>query len=178
MDVKIYNNFLSDKQIEELKSIILSDTFPWYYQEKVASHDHEVSALDYYHTHGLYSEDRPISYLFDSIYDIIVSKIKEVVEYHTLLRIKVNCYPYTEIVKQHSEHVDYNYTHQLLHGNKLPVYGGILSLNTCNGFTRLFNGTMIDSVENRFFIFDSSKPHNSSTTSDCKRRVNININWI
>ena len=106
----------------QLKSIILSDTFPWYYQEKVVSHDHEVSALDYYHTHGLYNEDRPISYLFDSIYDIIVSKIKEVVEYHTLLRIKVNCYPYAEIVKQHSEHVDYNYTHQLLKLRMQAIY--------------------------------------------------------
>ena len=169
MDVKIYDNFLSSRHIKELKDNIFSSNFPWYYQEIVANKKSRfLSGWDYYHSHRLYNVDHPASGFFDSIYDIIIPKIKEVTEYHSLIRLKVNYYPYTETVKEHTQHTDYRFSH----------YGGILSLNTCNGFTRLFDDTIINSVENKFFIFDPSKPHNSSTTSDCKRRVNININWL
>ena len=167
MDVRIFDNFLSSDAFEKLKTHICSEFFPWYYQDLVAYRNVD-DQWDWYHTHNLYFDDKVKSSFYEDVYDLVSPKIKEVSEYHSLLRIKVNQYPYTETIKEHDQHVDYRYV----------SYGGILSLNTCNGFTRLHNGTKVDSIENRFFIFDSSKPHNSTTTSDAKRRVNINFNWI
>ncbi len=81
---------------------------------------------------------------------------------------KVVFYPYTDTVREHAPHVDYDFDH----------YGAIFALNTCDGFTRLTDGTKIESVENRFFIFNASQFHNSSTTSDAQSRYNINFNFL
>ena len=83
------------------------------------------------------------------------------------MRALVKFYPYTETVHEHSPHVDYPFSN----------YGAVFSLNTCDGFTRLSDGTKVESVENRMVFFDSSKPHNSSTTSNASGRFNINLNF-
>ena len=36
----------------------------------------------------------------------------------------------------------------------------------------------IDSVKNRLLMFDSSRPHSSTSATDAKARINININYI
>ena len=97
---------------------------------------------DWYHTHKLYDNDKITSEFFEPVYNMIIPKIREVSEYHSLMRIKVNSYPNTKIINEHDQHSDYQFS----------SYGGILSLNTCNGFTRLHDGTKVDSIENRFFI--------------------------
>ena len=79
-----------------------------------------------------------------------------------------NCYPYTHEIFEHSPHRDYDF----------HCVGGDLSLNTCDGFTRLEDGTKVDSVANRLLLFISSLNHNSSTTTNAKGRYNININYI
>ena len=65
-------------------------------------------------------------------------------------------------------HIDYPFPHK----------GAILSLNTCNGYTKLEDGTKVDSVANRILLFDASTPHCSTTTSDTTARFNININYF
>tara|TARA_Y100001973_G_scaffold82475_1_gene121934 strand:- start:205 stop:711 length:507 start_codon:yes stop_codon:yes gene_type:complete len=167
MDVKIFDNFLSSDDFATIKNNIFGHEFPWYYQDVVAYRSVPNDVEDYYHAHILYQNDRVTSTWYENVYNLVIPKIREVSEYHSLIRIKVNSYAHSSIVKENEQHVDYDFF----------SYGGILSLNTCNGFTRLSDDSKIDSVENRFHIFDSSKPHNSSTTSDCKRRVNINFNW-
>jgi len=71
-------------------------------------------------------------------------------------------------LREHGQHVDYDF----------PSHAAIYSLNTCNGFTRLQDGTKVDSIANRLLIFDGSEVHNSSTTTDQKGRYNINFNYL
>ena len=54
----------------------------------------------------------------------------------------------------------------------------ILYINTNNGLTVLEDGTECESVANRLLLFDASKPHHSTTCTDQKRRVNINMNYM
>ena len=56
-----------------------------------------------------------------------------------LLRIKANFFPNTETLREHSMHVDYDFSHS----------GALLSLNTCDGYTKLKDGTKINSIANR-----------------------------
>ena len=65
-------------------------------------------------------------------------------------------------------HIDTEYSHK----------AAILSINTCDGYTKLKDGTKIDSIENRILLFDASKPHTPSTTTDQPVRINININYF
>ena len=44
--------------------------------------------------------------------------------------------------------------------------------------TVLEDGTECESVANRLLLFDATKPHHSTTCTDQKRRVNINVNYM
>ena len=77
-------------------------------------------------------------------------------------------YPNLETLYEHNEHIDFEYSHN----------AAIFSLNTCNGYTKLNDGTKINSVANRMLLFDASKPHCSTNTSDQTARFNININYF
>ena len=75
----------------------------------------------------------------------------------------------TKILHEHHPmHSDYKFTHS----------GAILSLNTCDGYTKLKDGTKIDSVANRILFFDAGEKHCSTTTTNTFARFNININYI
>ena len=54
----------------------------------------------------------------------------------------------------------------------------LFSLNTCDGYTKLKDGTKINSVANRVLLFDAGEEHCSTTTTDDFTRVNININYL
>ena len=56
--------------------------------------------------------------------------------------------------------------------------GAILYINDNNGKTILEDGTEIESKANRLLLFDASKPHNSTSCTDAKSRINININYF
>ena len=85
-----------------------------------------------------------------------------------MIRIKLNAYPYTSVVKEHKEHVDYDFKNM----------GALFSLNTCDGYTKFNDGTKVESVANRIVFFDASNYHQSSTTSNAKLRYNINFNFL
>ena len=120
----------------------------------------------WYGIHVLYKEYEPASEAFEIVKPLI-EKIVQLGYGFGFIRAKVNFYPYTETVYEHGPHIDYDF----------PNYGAVFSLNTCDGFTRMPDGSKVESVENRIVFFDSSKPHNSSTTSNASGRFNINLNF-
>ena len=132
-----------------------------YNQEKEDDH------RNWYASHVSYINNVPISIIFEFIANIL-KPVFERAQLKSLVRIKTNFYPYTHEIFEHSPHRDYDF----------HCVGGVLSLNTCDGFTRLEDGTKVDSIANRLLLFDSSQNHNSSTTTNAKGRYNININYI
>jgi len=87
--------------------------------------------------------------------------------FYSGLYVDPNSHIFIDILYQ-SEHIDYDYSHK----------GAIFYLNTNNGFTTLENGTKVESIQNRLLLFDPSKPHNSTTCTDDKCRVNVNFNYF
>tara|TARA_R100000030_G_scaffold24845_1_gene18018 strand:- start:438 stop:782 length:345 start_codon:yes stop_codon:yes gene_type:complete len=103
-----------------------------------------------------------------SYYNLVWNEIfSKKIDVKKLLRIKANFYPHTETVKEHSSHVDYDFSHA----------GAVYSLNTCDGYTRI-GEEIVESIENRMVFFDASELHNSTTTSNAKGRFNINFNFL
>jgi hypothetical protein len=175
MDIKIIDNFLPKEEFEELKgNIVFNATFPFYFQSYV-SHDPRFQVdektnelWNWYATHSFYNYDKPESNYCPRIVEIFIPKFQEMGIYKSLMRIKANLYPHTDVIREHSQHDDYSFKH----------YAALYSLNTCDGFTRMSDGTKIDSVENRIFFFDGSEFHNSSTTTNVMARYNINFNFL
>jgi len=160
---KIIDNSLPKEDFEEIKNLILSPLFPWNFTPFVTYKKENLPIpASYYFTHHFWSgfHAEPESQVFTPILNLLECK--------ALLRIKSNLYPSTETIVHHDYHVDYDFPHK----------GAIFYLNTNNGLTVLEDGTEIKSIENRLLLFDSSKPHRSTTCSDDKCRVNVNFNYF
>ena len=107
---------------------------------------------------------KPCSPHFEMILPIL-----EKLNIKSLIRVKANLYPYSgETLHEHGMHTDYEFPH----------YAALLSLNTCDGYTKLEDGSKIESIANRMVIFDASQKHCSTTTTSDFARINININYL
>ena len=54
----------------------------------------------------------------------------------------------------------------------------IFYINDCNGYTKLEDGTIVESKANRLLTFSSDTKHLGATCTDEKRRVLINLNYF
>ena len=158
----IADNFLDKEYFTRLKEIVLSSQFPWFYQSKV-NVLHSKEDLELYFTHIVYNENKITGGFYNEL-EPLIKKLKA----NKIIRVKVNLYPRTSKLITHIPHKDYDYEHK----------GAILYLNTNNGYTILDDDTKIESIENRMLFFNSNKLHSSTSCTDVKVRVNININYI
>ena len=161
MKYKVIDNFLEEDYFDSLVSLF--EKIPWFFQREV-NPNHDVAEDNlFYMAHMFYIDNMPVSPLFDNLIPLL-----QKLGMKCLLRVKANLYPNTKILHEHLMHTDYNYLHS----------GAILSLNTCDGYTKLKDGTTIDSIANRVLLFDASEEHCSTTTTNDYARFNININYM
>lgn len=173
--MEVIDNFLPEEEFLFLqKEIVFNSSVPFFLSDAVALdsiENIEDGNWNWYGAHLLYFSPSPCSSYYDMVYEVLVKKLIECDKapfLRALLRMKINFYPFTCKLKEHHPHYDYDFDHT----------GCIFSLNTCDGYTKLEDGTKIDSVANRILIFDSSKLHSSTTTTNQKGRFNININYV
>tara|TARA_B100000579_G_scaffold325279_1_gene275059 strand:- start:282 stop:803 length:522 start_codon:yes stop_codon:yes gene_type:complete len=170
IETKVIDNYLDRYYLQQLKDAMVWGKMPYQLCKSVSTCSENVSEefkhWYWYGTLVLYNNNEPASPAFDFVKPLMQKIINDNHGYG-FIRVKCNFYPWTKDVCEHQSHTDYEFPH----------YGAVLSLNTCDGFTRLYDGTKIDSVENRIVFFDASKPHNSSTTSNDSGRFNINLNF-
>ncbi len=161
--MKVIPNFLPEDYFAGIeKSLVWNPCFPYYLLDKCNSSQTDESQWMMCHTG--YLEDTARSDLYTGMLDAL----KLLPDFHTLIRLKANFYPQTTELVEHARHVDYDFPHN----------GAILGLNTCDGFTRLEDGTKVPSVRNQLLLFDGHKMHNSTTTTNAKGRFNVSINYL
>jgi hypothetical protein len=170
MSYKVIDNFLDKNEFKQISNLILDNEegFEWFFSDGVTHVKAESEIWSTYFVHVFYISNVPNSRHFQFLNQIFASKLDKENPLRSWLRIKANLYPNTENIKEHTKHSDYDFSHK----------AAIFSLNTCDGFTRMSDGTKVDSVANRLILFDAHDEHNSSTTSDSKYRANINFNWL
>jgi len=159
MDYQIIDNALSKQDFLNIKNTILHKDFNWYFANHVAN---EEDNNYFYFIHTFYENFVPKSNV------LILNPILNILKPNSLIRIKANLYPNLGKEIKNDMHIDQSYTHK----------GAIFYINTNNGFTELEDGTIIESIENRLLLFDSSKKHRSTHCTDKKTRVNINFNYF
>jgi hypothetical protein len=163
MSHKIIDNFLKKKDFLKIKNTILSVDFPWYYEPIINDlHEKNKKDLTCYFTHLVF-DNKINSDFFEILEKLLLSKLK----YQSLIRVKCNLHPRTDKLEKHEFHVDYPYPHK----------GAIYYINTNDGKTLLQNNIEIESIENRLLLFDSAIEHASTSATNVKARINININY-
>jgi len=159
-DYHIVDNFLPMEYFMQLKQHIESNDMPWFFMNGVAN---EYDNSDSYFTHTFFKNNGMQSQLFSMLEPIIGQ-----LECKALIRARANLYPSKKEFIEHGQHADFPYDHKTL----------IYSVNKNNGFTRLDDGTKIESVENRALFFNGGKLHNSTTCTDTSHRINIAISYF
>ena len=170
-DIIILDDFLKEDEFKELQDlIVLNPDFPFFFQKSVNSFGDtcETTHWNWYQTHTIVNHDQISSDHYQKFLDLFIERFKQLNIYRALMRIKINMYPYSHVIHEHAKHKDYPWKHK----------GALFSLNTCDGFTRLYDGTKIPSVANRIMFFDASREHNSTTTTNTSARYNINFNFL
>ena len=163
MDIKytVKENFLNPTDFENLKNLVMGETFPWYFQENVAHSGKHNTHFFWYHM--LFGQRNLVS-PYAKLLDPLLKKLK----IKALIRLKANLYSNQGKMIEHAQHTDFPFKHK----------AALFSLNTCDGFTVLKDGTKIQSVANQVLLFDASQPHHSSTCTNTKVRCNINVNYF
>ena len=164
--IEVVDNFLPESVHKEIHDILCdkehSPNFPWFYAPVVTLEQKE-NDNSFYFFHLFYTQNRPQSAFYELLFPLL-----EKIDPKGIRRIKANLYPNQGVgVREHAFHTDQPYKHS----------GALYSLNTCDGYTRI-GDEKIPSVANRIIFFDPSEPHCSTTCSDAKYRMNININYF
>ncbi len=159
---EVIDDFLPKEQFSIIEGVFMGKVFPWFYEPGVSAKS-KVDKNNIYMYHLIYQDWQPNSPQFDLLLPLLTK-----LEAKAISRIKANFYPGTPVQHEHGMHSDYNWPHK----------GALYSINTCDGYTKLEDGTKIKSVANRMLLFDASKPHTSATCTDANARINININYF
>jgi hypothetical protein len=159
---KIIDNFLSEEEYLKIKYMMLDDwrNFPWFYTPSVAT----LNDNDIYFVHTFQEKQ----YNLQSPTLNNLTPILKKMNIDDLWRVKGNLFPNQNKFIEHDAHIDYNEPHQ----------AAIYYINTNNGYTKLKDGTKVDSVANRLLLFNGSEYHSSTNCTNDKIRVNINFNYI
>ena len=161
--MKIIDNFLSKEEFLTVRdNLVFNPGFPFFLHRGITKPGD--SNNDWFGAHVIYDQRVPTSDVYEEIGNIFFPYF----EMRSLLRIKINFYPHTHSVIEHASHVDYDFPHT----------AAIYSLNTCDGYTKINNDVIVDSVENRMVFFDGSNQHRSTTTSSASGRFNISFNYL
>jgi hypothetical protein len=168
MTYEIYDNFLDPGTFANLQSIMLGESFPWYYNDYIVRKGDSVEepSMNIYNlqfTHIFYQNHKPRSPHFDLMLPII-----EKINPYALIRIKANFGPSTPERVVSGFHVDYP-------SDAPNLKTAVFYLNDNNGGTLFKGGEEVASFENRLVVFDNNMLHSGVSCTDTKFRSLINF---
>jgi hypothetical protein len=162
MKYTIIDNFLNVEDFNLIKSKMMGNYFPWFYNDMKT--DYLESQYNFQFTHLFYDNFKPNSPFFD-----IVTPLIQKINPAAILRIKANLTPVTDTKIIYDYHLDYS---------DVNCKTAVFYLNTNNGETLFQSGERVSSIENRFISFDSNNPHTGTSCTNEKVRCVININYF
>jgi hypothetical protein len=162
MNYKVIDNFLKEEDFQLIKSTMLGGEFAWFYQDSKVPTD--PGPYDFQFTHIFYQ-----NFNFTSDYAHILNPIFQIIKPASILRVKANLTPKTPEIITYGYHTDF--------GSAEKIKTAVYYVNTNNGVTDFENGPKIESIENRFLVFDNNIPHAGTSCTDEKVRCVININY-
>lgn len=161
--MKVYKKFLPKNEFLEIKNLLMSPDFAWYYNSSVVEKKREDGSM-FQFTHKFYDDNTINSAHFN-----LVNPVFNIIKPLTILRVKGNLLTKNNIHIEHGFHTDYDQDR---------VTTGILYINTNNGYTKFKNGEVVKSEENKYIEFNSMERHTGASCTDENIRVIINFNYI
>jgi hypothetical protein len=165
--MNIINNLLDTEDFNRIKNTLFDANFPWFYHSSVAYDQRNFENFDdpynFQFVHSFYNGFAPNSNFID-----LLSPILEMMKVNAIIKIKANLITRTDKIVEHQMHTDVN---------DICCKTSIFYINTCNGYTKFEDGTIINSEENKLITFDSSIKHTGTSCTDEKCRIVLNFNY-
>ena len=178
--MKIEDNFLDQKEFDNLQKRLMGDDFAWFYTDGIDygiedsngvwSFPEEGDKNKFQFIHMFYTKATPCSPHYKELLPIF-----ERIQLVSLWCIKANLLTKTPNIVENTFHVD----NGDLKGKKLKQWTtAIFYVNTNNGYTKFEDGTKVESVANRMLSFPANMKHCGSSCTNEKRRIVINLNYF
>jgi hypothetical protein len=169
-DILIVDNFLPEETFQTIKTRVMGQNSPWYYDDGVDFHDdREESDITKFQFIYVFYENCGWNCGDFSFLLPLLEKINPL----SILRMKANLQPRSDVKSLNSFHTDLS-DHWANPEHVTAVY----YLNTCDGETVFQSGERTKSVANRIVFFPGNKAHTGTTVTNAKTRCVININFI
>jgi len=167
--IDIKDNFLPIREFEQMHSELMAWNFPWY-TSKVVNDSDQNAGNNMQFTHLFYERYSPVDDTINILHPIL-----RVIQPISIFKIKANIMPNQGKVIEHGFHHDV--TDSEFHPIKDHMKTSIFYMNTCDGYTKFEDGTVVESVANRFVTFPNHTEHTGTTTSNSDYRLVINFNY-
>ena len=167
--IDIKDNFLPLREFERVHAELMSWNFPWYTSKIVNDTEHNRNN-NFQFTHLFYERYSPVDDTINILHPVL-----RVIQPISIFKIKANIMPNQGKVIEHGYHHDV--TDSEFHPIKDHMKTSILYMNTCDGYTKFKDGTVVESVANRFVTFPNHTEHTGTSTSDSDYRLVVNFNY-
>jgi len=163
--ITVTDNFLDKEDFLNLKNVLMGSEsmFPWFYNATVTT-ESDNSIHNFQFTHTFYNKYQP-----QSNYIKLLDPFIEKLPIRSLIRIKANLITKTENIIEHGFHRDFMYPESTT---------AVFYLNSNNGYTKFEDGSIVNSIENRFSMFNSCVSHTGSSCTDQQVRIVLNFNFF
>jgi len=167
-EIKIYDDLLHPEDSRFLLNSLISEIFPWHFGSKIVPPEMTLcdELDDFQFCNLIYDKMQPTGEDEFNLVSPIINKPE--LRIISLIRVKVNLLPRRDRIIKHGFHTDM----------EIPCTTAIYYANTCDGYTEFEDGTIVESVQNRFVAFPSRMKHTGTTCTNAKSRVVINFNYI
>ena len=167
--MKIEDDFLEQKDFDELQNFIMGPGQSWSYGATI-NRDDDVTDINKFMFYHLFMHDAtPCSPNYNNLLPIF-----EIIKPISLFRVKANLLTRTSEIIEHTLHIDFE-CNEFQQDRWMT---SIFYMNTNDGYTKFEDGTKIESVANRMVTFLSNMKHTGTSCTNEKVRVLINFNYF
>jgi len=165
--MKIEDDFLGQKEFDEIQTLMMGSFFSWYYNDFI---DYEDDENKFQFVYCFYEMHAPTSSVTE-----LLSPIIKIINPYSIRKIKANLLTRTPKIVENKFHTDMT----LLPEEQLKQWTtSIFYINTNNGYTKFKDGTKVESVANRMISFPANMKHTGTSCTDERTRVIINFNYF
>ena len=184
-EYKCFDNLLDENVFSRLQEVLLSRELPWYYAPFTDDENNDENNNQFYFGHNIYLRhswvSRPVTGAgptscvpFEELAPLI-QKINPM----AIHMIRANLMTRSDSHIEAQFHSDMDQNAPTTDPNKINQWTtAVYYINDCNGYTKLEDGTVIESKANKLLTFPATTKHKGATCTDQKIRVLINLNYI